>query len=141
MNRCFPACCIQACDLSVCWKFQAALLDTGALLNTRPDFSPNRPTGVPRSQANANSQDPTVGLCLGTYGSPRGVAFSYERGTLYRAPRQAQIGSNDSNRIKFGRLTFTGVSKPKSGLERSSGSAACFQVPPKPTAPARGRIY
>jgi len=26
-------------------------------------------------------QDPTVGLCLGPYGSPRGWTVSYERGT------------------------------------------------------------
>ena len=26
------------------------------------------------------SLDPTVGLCLGTYGDPRGVSVSYERG-------------------------------------------------------------
>ena len=26
-------------------------------------------------------RDPTVGQCLGPYGGPRGVAFSYERGT------------------------------------------------------------
>jgi len=29
-------------------------------------------------------QDPTVALCLGTYGSPRGGAVSYERGTPVR---------------------------------------------------------
>ena len=30
---------------------------------------------------NIPPQDPTVALCLGTYGSPRGVGVSYERGT------------------------------------------------------------
>ena len=29
----------------------------------------------------APSQDPSVGLCLGPYGGPRGWAVSYERGT------------------------------------------------------------
>jgi len=29
-------------------------------------------TGVPRSKETAPPQDPTVGLCLGTYGGPRG---------------------------------------------------------------------
>ena len=38
-------------------------------------------TGVPRPKENAFFEDPTVGLCLGPYDSPRGVAFSYERGT------------------------------------------------------------
>ena len=37
------------------------------------------PTGVPRSQETASRWDPTVGLCLGPYGGPRGWAFSYER--------------------------------------------------------------
>ena len=38
-------------------------------------------TGVPRSQKNASSYDPTLGLFLGTYGGPRGGRVSYERGT------------------------------------------------------------
>ena len=38
-------------------------------------------TGVPRSQETPLLWDPTVGLCLGPYGAPRGLAFSYERGT------------------------------------------------------------
>ena len=38
-------------------------------------------TGVPRSQEPPPPQDPTVALCLGTYGDPRGVGVSYERGT------------------------------------------------------------
>ena len=29
-------------------------------------------TGVPRLQENATPEDPTVGLCLGAYGGPRG---------------------------------------------------------------------
>jgi len=37
--------------------------------------------GVPRSKETAPPQDPTVGLCLGPHGSPRGGAVSYERGT------------------------------------------------------------
>jgi len=37
--------------------------------------------GVPGSCNNAFPEDPTVGLCLGAYGGPRGGAFSYERGT------------------------------------------------------------
>ena len=37
--------------------------------------------GVPRSQETASPNDPTLALCLGTYGDPRGVGVSYERGT------------------------------------------------------------
>jgi len=35
-------------------------------------------------------QDPTVGLCLGPYGGPRGWAFSYERGTPVGASKQQE---------------------------------------------------
>jgi hypothetical protein len=38
-------------------------------------------TGVPRPSENATPWDPTVGVCLGPYGPPGGVALSYERGT------------------------------------------------------------
>ena len=33
------------------------------------------------------SYDPTVALCLGTYGGPMGVGVSYERGTPVRKTR------------------------------------------------------
>ena len=39
------------------------------------------PVVVPRSSETASSQDTTVGLCRGSYGVPRGWAFSYGRGT------------------------------------------------------------
>ena len=38
-------------------------------------------TGVPRSLKNSTPWDTTVGPRLGSYGGPRGWAFSYERGT------------------------------------------------------------
>ena len=39
-------------------------------------------TGLPHLQENAPHWDPTVGLCLGSYGGPMGGgAVSYERGT------------------------------------------------------------
>ena len=38
-------------------------------------------TGVPRSSESASLEDPTVGICLGPYGGPRGGALSYQRGT------------------------------------------------------------
>ena len=41
---------------------------------------PDAGTGVPRSLENAPPKDLTVGLCLGTYGSPRGGGL-YELGT------------------------------------------------------------
>ena len=40
------------------------------------DFS----TGAPHLQENASPKDPTVGLCLGSYGVLGGWAFSYGRG-------------------------------------------------------------
>ena len=40
-----------------------------------------RTTGETRSKETPPSQDPTVALCLGTYGAPRGVGVPYERGT------------------------------------------------------------
>ena len=39
------------------------------------------PAAVPRDGGPAAPEDPTVALCLGTYGDPRGVGVSYERGT------------------------------------------------------------
>jgi len=36
-------------------------------------------TGVPRSSKMDSAQDPTVGLCLGLYRSPRGGEGCYER--------------------------------------------------------------
>jgi hypothetical protein len=38
-------------------------------------------TGVPHLQEIATPYDPTECLCLGSYGGPRGWAFSYKRGT------------------------------------------------------------
>ncbi|KAJ1478951.1 hypothetical protein T484DRAFT_2910247 [Baffinella frigidus] len=38
-------------------------------------------TGGPRSVESASPWDPTVGLCLGPYGGPRGGVVSHERGT------------------------------------------------------------
>ena len=41
-----------------------------------------RPKGVLCSSETTPPQDPTVALCLGTYGGPRGLVVSYERGIL-----------------------------------------------------------
>ena len=49
-----------------------------------PSVEPQRPRvfAVARHlQESAPPSDPTVGLCLGTYGDRRGVGVSYERGT------------------------------------------------------------
>ena len=51
-------------------------------------------TGVPRSYENAPPWDPTVGLCLGTYGDPRRVGVSYERGTPVHFCRASREGVN-----------------------------------------------
>ena len=37
--------------------------------------------GLSQSQENNPPEDPTVALHLGTFGDPRGVGVSYERGT------------------------------------------------------------
>ena len=42
---------------------------------------------VPRSEEDAPTQDPAVGLCLGPYGGTRGWAFAYEPGTPVRASK------------------------------------------------------
>ena len=42
---------------------------------------PSRCTGVPRSYERPPTQDPVVALCIGTYGDPRGMGVSHERGT------------------------------------------------------------
>ena len=47
-----------------------------------PRFGPDAVTGVPYLQENASPYDPTVGLRLGSWGSPGGGAFFYGRGTL-----------------------------------------------------------
>ena len=41
-------------------------------------------TGVPHLQENTPPWDPTLGLCLGSKGVPRGMVFSYGRGTPVR---------------------------------------------------------
>jgi len=38
------------------------------------------------------SQDPTVALCLGNYGDPRGVGVSYERGTPVEGGSYLHLG-------------------------------------------------
>ena len=45
----------------------------------RPNQSSS--TGVPRSSETPFPQDPTVALCLGTYGGTMGVGVSHVRGT------------------------------------------------------------
>jgi hypothetical protein len=46
-----------------------------------PFFKPFARRGVPRSSELPHPQEPTVALFLGTYGDPRGVGISCERGT------------------------------------------------------------
>ena len=48
------------------------------LLSTRKKRTP---AGVFRSKTTPPPWDPTVALCLGAYGDPRGAGVSYERGT------------------------------------------------------------
>ena len=44
-------------------------------------FTTSHYRGTSLIRKNAPPYDPTVGLCLGPYGGPRGVAVSYKRGT------------------------------------------------------------
>jgi hypothetical protein len=46
-----------------------------------PDVEIPSGAGVPRSQETAALHNPTVGLCVGPSGDPRGVDVSYVRGT------------------------------------------------------------
>ena len=48
-------------------------------------------TGIPDSKETASSQDPTVDLCLGPYGGPRGVEVASERGTPVWQPLNLQM--------------------------------------------------
>jgi hypothetical protein len=46
--------------------------------------------------------DPAVALCLGTYGDPRGVSVSYERGTpvrMHRAPSLVRSTPDQNGRM------------------------------------------
>jgi hypothetical protein len=47
--------------------------DTAAVCAHPQRLLRGRATGVPRSYETATPQDPTVGLCLGPYGGPRGA--------------------------------------------------------------------
>ena len=53
-------------------------------------FLPRSLTGVPRPLKSAPLQDPTVGLCLGSYGGPRGEGGSCERGIPVHLAAEAQ---------------------------------------------------
>ena len=61
-----------------------------------------RHTGIPRVLEIATPWDPAVGPCLGSYGGPRGGAFSYERGTpvIGSGPRTNSVQS-EPNSIWF----------------------------------------
>ena len=56
---------------------------------------------VPRSFDNAFTWFPTVCLCLGTCGDPRGVGVSYERGTLVVGPGEGSedLGVHNAQRV------------------------------------------
>ena len=66
------------------------MLRTPALLSVASLRSSYRGTSLIR---NTPTWDPTVALCLGTYGDPRGVGVSYERGTLVHGVVSAGSGA------------------------------------------------
>ena len=47
--------------------------------------------GVMRIRNRPPPQDPTIGLCPGHYGGPRGWALSYERGTPVAVPQSGRL--------------------------------------------------
>ena len=54
---------------------------------------------------NSPTQDPTVELYLGSYGGPRGVGVSYERGTPV-VPRIADDSQDDSLGSRYNPVNF-----------------------------------
>ena len=47
-------------------------------------------TGLPHSQETSPPKDPTVALCLGTYGDPMGMGVFYGRGSPVPAEHACQ---------------------------------------------------
>jgi len=64
-----------------CWSSKSQRKPRASTSVLPPTPSTLYPTGVPHLQENAPPRDPTVGLCLGSWGGPRGWAFCYWRGT------------------------------------------------------------
>ena len=65
--------------------------------------SPRGATGLPRSLKMPLPQEPTVALCLGTYGDSRGVGVSYERGTPVVRLQSQRMGGVVIGKIKVTR--------------------------------------
>ena len=78
-----------------------------------------RSTGVPHSYETAHSQDPTVGLCLGPYGGPRGGAIFYEQGTPVAFPRRRTVAVRTS--LQRGCKSHFPIPNISSGGHRDSG--------------------
>ena len=57
-------------------------------------------TGVPRSYEIPPPQDPTVALCLGTCGDPRGVGVCYEQGTPVKTTREFEPRQRELARLR-----------------------------------------
>ena len=68
-------------------------------LQQSPYFPTVLPTGVSRSQETAFPWDPTVGLCLGPYGSPGGGRFLMSKVPLYRRAMDHPLPGHSRNPV------------------------------------------
>jgi len=89
---------------------------------------------------NTPPQDPTVSLCLGTYGDPTEVGVSYERGTLVRPPmsRQAMDLSGLSDpyvTIRVGAEKWTIKDRKKDSRWKVSTPLQIVSLDPNPQTP------
>jgi len=89
-------------------------------------------TGVSCSEENAPLYGPTVGLCLGPCGGPRGWVFSYERGTLVHFLLQIMTRTALTRRVKGSWFVVSGFGFRVSELPGGQiplRSRSRFQIP------------
>jgi len=75
-------------------------------------------TGVLRSYETPPPYDPTVALCLGTFGDPRGVGVSDERGT----PLTVSLPRMQGTFVYESLLQIAQVSSPEPNADDRSAS-------------------
>ena len=98
--------------------------------------------GYVAHKKNIPTQDPTVGLCLGSYGGPRGVSFFYRRSTLagfgVKSCKDPWIG--DPFRITYLQGLKGGIKPlPPYWTLRAGRQMQCYSEKGVQTAMARGR--